>query len=393
MDKSNFKKHFIAFSDLKTDLKNAPYELPMIVLDLLTKQLALFYNNEFYYITDKIKFEDYLINGKLDLSIFPQTLANKQWVSTQIDKKTQNVLLLKGKKNNFDQILSIENPQIGDVWICNQKQNEYVYTIQKQWQQLGKQCEVKKEQIQEINQKINEIYKSIENIYKLQNSLQLNKLAIQSQINRAIKQQNLIKDNTEKYIANLKKELKDQTQRSKSVEQILKKATEDNNRLINSLLNNNQLQLESLESILSSYNFEELSTSLSLVKSTVESQSNVLSELYTNINIVQNNTNKKIQNLKQYILEQDDNVTKLLLKAIQQNKKLTDTNLINLSTNLKNDIYDTLNQTKESIFAALQTFSSTIDNSLILSEISKYDNQFTLLSSVGNNILYKINNL
>jgi hypothetical protein len=37
MDKSNFKKHFIAFSDLKTDLKNAPYELPMIVLDLLTK--------------------------------------------------------------------------------------------------------------------------------------------------------------------------------------------------------------------------------------------------------------------------------------------------------------------------------------------------------------------
>lgn len=393
MDKSNYKKQFIAFSDLRTDLKNAPHDLPMIVLDLLSKQLALFYNNEFYYLTDKVKFEDYLINGKLDISLFPQSFANKQWISAQIDKKTQNIFLLKGKKENLEQILSIENPNIGDVWINNQQQNEYVYTQQHEWHQLGKQCEVKKQQIQQINIQINKIYKAIENIYVLQNSLQLNKLAIQSQIKRAINQQNLIKNNIKKDISNIKTELKNQVQRSKNVEQILKKATDDNSKLINTLLNTNQNQIQSLKSLLSSYNLDELSTSLFLVQTNVDNQNIALKELYTNINIIQNNTDKKIQNFKKYVSGQTDNVSKLLLKAIQQNSKLTDTKIINLSTDLKNDIYNRINQTQQLMLNTFQMISGTINNAIVLSQITKYDNQFTVLSSEGNNIIYKIKGL
>lgn len=401
-NKLNFQKKYIPFSDIPFNLNNPPRDKLMLILDPVTKMFSIFINGQFI----KIKtcaFDDIIKDGKIDLSVMPQQLASKCWVLSEIDKKTKNVFILKGKKCTLKEILDIKNPKVGEVWLCKEKSAQYVYTEQKRWEQLGSLIKFEFKQLDKI----------FESITKLEKQILENKLLIQSEIVRAKQQQNILNSKIESTNQLISK----QTVRASTVQQLLSAAL----KVSNSAIAKQENKIESLNELLSGYHFQQIDAKITSMNSTIKSQSQALSEIYTNMDILQDKVDRKVDELQEYFSNSTSQISKLLYAALEKNNLVNQQKMNILSASLYAEVNDIITQTQirinDAISAAgivelsgipekiettnhnIELLSTQINNQkiqrnyAILSGISQYDDKLSNLKSQIAVVVHKINNL
>lgn len=401
-DRLDFQKKYIPFSDIPFNLNNPPQDKLMLILDPVTKMFSIFINGQFI----KIKtcaFDDIIKDGKIDLSVIPQQLASKLWVLSEIDKKTKNVFILKGKKETLKEILDIKNPKVGEVWLCKEKSSQYVYTEQKKWEQFGSLIKFEFKQLDKI----------FESITKLEKQILENKLLIQSEIARAKQQQHILNSKIESTNQLISK----QTVRASTVQQLLSAALNASN----SAIAKQENKIESLNELLSGYHFQQIDAKITSMNSTIKSQSQALSEIYTNMDILQDKVDRKVDELQQYFNNSTSQVSRLLSTALEKNNLVNQQQMSNLSSSVYTEVNNIVTQSQirinETISAAkivelsgiphkmevannnIELLSAQIINQkiqrnyAILSGISQYDDKLLNLKSQIAVVVQKINNL
>lgn len=152
----NSIKQFIHFNYATFNLNNPPAGKYMLGLDTEQNKLYVYKKGKAYDISQQFA-KQFLNGNKLKVQLLPNTVASKVWVSDQIKNKVSSVFILKGIKDTYQEIISLQNPNVGDVYLCRDNSAEYVYTSENSWQELGGVSSIDA-------QKLEEVYESLQTL-------------------------------------------------------------------------------------------------------------------------------------------------------------------------------------------------------------------------------------